>query len=69
MGVHTLDDTVRLLTLNFNLLSREQIVRLLEDEGGFGCYDHEDVEDLRKQLRESVIEKDISIASVEAMLE
>lgn len=35
-------------------LSRAEIVGLLEGQGGYQCYDHEDTEDLRDTLRTDI---------------
>ena len=44
-------------------LSREEIVAILEQQGGYQCYDHESVDDLRETLR-SDIERGILPASI-----
>jgi hypothetical protein len=44
-------------------MTREQIVGVLEKEGGYQCYDHEATEDLRETLRTDIA-RDILPATI-----
>lgn len=37
-----------------NNMSRDEIVKVLEEEGGYQCYDSEATEDLRETLRTDI---------------
>lgn len=37
-----------------NNLTREEIVDILQNKGGYQCYDHESIADLRETLRTDI---------------
>lgn len=41
-------------TATINNMTRDEIVEVLQKEGGYQCYDHEATEDLREVLRTDI---------------
>lgn len=45
------------LVNQINQLSREEIVKILQEKGGYRCYDHESTAELRETLRSDIERK------------
>jgi len=41
-------------------MTRDEIVNVLEQHGGYQCYDHESTEDLRATLRDDIAQGNLS---------
>lgn len=42
------------IDIAINNMSRDEIVTVLETQGGYQCYDHESITDLREVLRTDI---------------
>ena len=57
------------LAHQINWMSREKIVRILEDEAGIQCYDYEPTEDLVEALRANISDGTIRAEMIDTLRE